>query len=174
VRPWQRNLCSGSTLPAPRCGAYIVASWFATVFQVMAQSKNHQPTLQNGQIRRKAIPSSHGATARRPSRNRRPGGGGPRFGQRHQRKPLATLTSSPARAVWANLDARILAKALNCVQGPTDEPCGTCDICREYHRGQSVDVIEMMESAIATSMHRDIRSNAQYRPSRGALQDLHH
>jgi DNA polymerase-3 subunit gamma/tau len=39
--------------------------------------------------------------------------------------------------------ARILAKALNCVQGPTAEPCGTCDACVEVAQGRNMDVLEI-------------------------------
>jgi len=39
--------------------------------------------------------------------------------------------------------ARILAKALNCVNGPTPEPCGECDSCKEIAAGSSLDVIEI-------------------------------
>ena len=39
--------------------------------------------------------------------------------------------------------ARILAKALNCVQGPTAEPCGVCDACVEIAQGRDIDVLEI-------------------------------
>ena len=39
--------------------------------------------------------------------------------------------------------ARILAKALNCVKGPTAEPCGTCDACVEISQGRDIDVLEI-------------------------------
>ena len=39
--------------------------------------------------------------------------------------------------------ARILAKALNCVQGPTAEPCGACDACVEIAQGRDMDVLEI-------------------------------
>src|SRR5688572_29586840 len=39
--------------------------------------------------------------------------------------------------------ARILAKALNCVNGPTPEPCGVCDACIEIAEGRDVDVFEI-------------------------------
>ena len=39
--------------------------------------------------------------------------------------------------------ARILAKALNCVQGPTAEPCGVCDACVEIAQGRDLDVLEI-------------------------------
>ena len=39
--------------------------------------------------------------------------------------------------------ARILARALNCVQGPTDTPCGNCDACIEIAEGRDIDVLEI-------------------------------
>ena len=39
--------------------------------------------------------------------------------------------------------ARILARALNCVQGPTPDPCGTCDACVEIAEGRDIDVLEI-------------------------------
>lgn len=39
--------------------------------------------------------------------------------------------------------ARILARALNCAQGPTDAPCGTCDACVEIAEGRDIDVLEI-------------------------------
>jgi DNA polymerase-3 subunit gamma/tau len=39
--------------------------------------------------------------------------------------------------------ARILARALNCVQGPTPDPCGTCDACIEIAQGRDIDVLEI-------------------------------
>ena len=39
--------------------------------------------------------------------------------------------------------ARILAKALNCVQGPTADPCGVCDACVEIAQGRDMDVLEI-------------------------------
>jgi DNA polymerase-3 subunit gamma/tau len=39
--------------------------------------------------------------------------------------------------------ARILAKALNCVQGPAAEPCGVCDACVEIAQGRDIDVLEI-------------------------------
>lgn len=39
--------------------------------------------------------------------------------------------------------ARILAKALNCVAGPTADPCGTCDACVEIAQGRDIDVLEI-------------------------------
>ncbi|HYU80074.1 MAG TPA: ATP-binding protein, partial [Vicinamibacterales bacterium] len=39
--------------------------------------------------------------------------------------------------------ARILAKALNCVNGPTAEPCGVCEACTEIAEGRDIDVLEI-------------------------------
>jgi DNA polymerase-3 subunit gamma/tau len=39
--------------------------------------------------------------------------------------------------------ARILARALNCVQGPTPDPCGECDACVEIAQGRDIDVLEI-------------------------------
>src|SRR5437763_14351796 len=49
---------------------------------------------------------------------------------------------SGARGVGKTTAARILAKALNCVKGPTPEPCGVCDSCKEIAAGTSLDDIE--------------------------------
>lgn len=48
-----------------------------------------------------------------------------------------------ARGVGKTTTARILAKALNCVQGPTVTPCGTCDMCVEIAEGRDLDVLEI-------------------------------
>src|SRR5271154_5361947 len=50
---------------------------------------------------------------------------------------------SGARGVGKTTAARILAKALNCVHGPTASPCGVCDSCRDIASGNSLDVIEI-------------------------------
>jgi DNA polymerase-3 subunit gamma/tau len=47
------------------------------------------------------------------------------------------------RGVGKTTTARILARALNCVNGPTPEPCGTCDACTEIAEGRDVDVLEI-------------------------------
>ncbi len=62
--------------------------------------------------------------------------------------------------------ARLLAKALNCEQGPTPNPCKECRFCRAIHEGNCVDVIEM-DAASETSIE-DVRTtiieNAKYPP----------
>src|SRR4029079_2569000 len=47
------------------------------------------------------------------------------------------------RGVGKTTTARILARALNCVNGPTPEPCGVCDACIEIAQGRDIDVIEI-------------------------------
>jgi DNA polymerase-3 subunit gamma/tau len=47
------------------------------------------------------------------------------------------------RGVGKTTTARILARALNCIQGPTPEPCGVCDACMEIADGRDVDVFEI-------------------------------
>ncbi len=47
------------------------------------------------------------------------------------------------RGVGKTTTARILARALNCVKGPTPEPCGACDACQEIAEGRDVDVLEI-------------------------------
>jgi DNA polymerase-3 subunit gamma/tau len=72
------------------------------------------------------------------------------------------------RGVGKTTIARILAKALNCEQGVTSEPCGTCSACREIDEGRFVDLIEV-DAASKTKVDdtRDLLDNVQYAPSRG-------
>ena len=64
--------------------------------------------------------------------------------------------------------ARILAKALNCKNGPTDEPCGTCTSCQEITKGASMDVIEI-DGASNTSVNdvRQIKDEVLFPPQSG-------
>src|SRR6201990_1579119 len=47
------------------------------------------------------------------------------------------------RGVGKTTTARILARALNCVNGPTADPCGVCDACVEIAEGRDIDVLEI-------------------------------
>src|SRR4051794_10130320 len=47
------------------------------------------------------------------------------------------------RGVGKTTTARILARALNCVNGPTADPCGVCDACVEIAQGRDMDVLEI-------------------------------
>lgn len=72
------------------------------------------------------------------------------------------------RGVGKTSTARILAKALNCVQGPTVNPCGQCDICREIAQGNSLDVLEIDgASNNGVEQVRELRENVRFAPARG-------
>ena len=63
--------------------------------------------------------------------------------------------------------ARIMARCLNCEQGPTKSPCGVCSSCREIAAGNAVDVIEIdAASNRGINEMRELRENVRYRPAR--------
>ena len=63
--------------------------------------------------------------------------------------------------------ARILARCLNCVEGPTAAPCGVCASCREITTGGTVDVIEIdAASNRGINEMRELRENVRYQPAR--------
>jgi DNA polymerase-3 subunit gamma/tau len=79
----------------------------------------------------------------------------------------AYLFSGP-RGVGKTSAARILAKALNCEQGPTATPCGVCSSCREITQGNSLDVLEI-DGASNTSVNdiRDLKDEVLFAPNAG-------
>jgi DNA polymerase III subunit gamma/tau len=64
--------------------------------------------------------------------------------------------------------ARLLAKAINCVNGPTATPCGECSTCKEITAGNSLDVLEI-DAASNTGVDdmRTLRENVRYLPTGG-------
>ncbi len=71
-----------------------------------------------------------------------------------------------ARGVGKTSAARIFAKALNCQEGPTTEPCGICPSCVEITASQGIDVFEI-DGASNTGVDdiRELRENIRYLPS---------
>ncbi len=99
------------------------------------------------------------------------------IGQEHVQKTLSNAIAarriahgyifSGQRGTGKTSVARILARCLNCIDGPTPSPCGVCSSCTEIAAGNSVDVIEIdAASNRGINEMREIRENVRYRPAR--------
>jgi DNA polymerase III subunit gamma/tau len=110
------------------------------------------------------------------ARKYRPQTFGDLVGQQHVTRTLANAIQSNrvahayifsgVRGVGKTTTARILAKALNCVKGPTIEPDNTCDACREIAAGTSLDVIEIdAASNRGIDQIRELREMVRYAPA---------
>ncbi|KFZ28609.1 hypothetical protein IDAT_07605 [Pseudidiomarina atlantica] len=99
-------------------------------------------------------------------------------GQQHVLKPLMNALESGrlhhawlltgTRGVGKTTIARILAKSLNCEQGITAEPCGSCGACKAIDDGRFVDLLEI-DAASRTKVEdtRELLDNVQYKPTHG-------
>ena len=111
------------------------------------------------------------------ARRYRPQGFGELIGQEHVAQALSNAIATSrvghaylftgARGTGKTSTARIFAKALNCIDGPTAHPCNKCDSCQSISRGDDVDVLEI-DGASNRGIDdiRGLRQNVNVRPSR--------
>ncbi len=111
------------------------------------------------------------------ARKYRPQSFGELIGQEHVQKTLTNAIGSGRiahgyifsgqRGTGKTTVARIVARCLNCIQGPTATPCGVCASCLEITASNSPDVIEIdAASNRGINEMREIRENVRYRPAR--------
>jgi DNA polymerase III subunit gamma/tau len=111
------------------------------------------------------------------ARKYRPQNFGELIGQEHVRTTLENAISqqriahgyifSGQRGTGKTTVARIMARCLNCIHGPTATPCGVCSSCLEITQGNAMDVIEIdAASNRGINEMRELRENVRFRPAR--------
>jgi DNA polymerase-3 subunit gamma/tau len=111
------------------------------------------------------------------ARKYRPQSFGELIGQEHVRTTLENAITqrriahgyifSGQRGTGKTTVARIMARCLNCIQGPTANPCGVCASCQEIAQGNAMDVIEIdAASNRGINEMRELRENVRFRPAR--------
>ncbi len=169
--PWAFFICR-SVCVVFECGAPTLAAstWAASRDRPSCQRRK-QPTTLHPPVR--PPPSEYTVLARR----YRPQQFADLVGQEPVAEALINAITSNrvahaylftgARGVGKTSTARILAKALNCVKGPTPTPCDVCDLCKAIAVGEDMDVLEIDgASNRGIDEVREIRQNVQFRPSR--------
>jgi DNA polymerase-3 subunit gamma/tau len=85
----------------------------------------------------------------------------------NQRRIAHGYIFSGQRGTGKTTVARLMARFLNCIEGPTTNPCGVCASCKEITAGGAVDVIEIdAASNRGINEMRELRESVRYRPAR--------